>query len=570
MGLRNAAIGKKLFVLILSSFIIFGVIGGTGYYYMNQMNKKSDQMYWDALLPVKWQGQIRINTRAIDNSTLEMLLTSDIKKKQDLKEQIDALKKDNETLIQALDKSLISESEVEHLSQFKKEYQKYVNAVEDVYNVVLSGDKDFLGYAKYQQEVQPAREKSNSLLNEIGEYMESYADELGKSITESSHDSNNIVIIMILLFIVIKGVLGFIITRMITNPIKEIETLMENAQNGDLTVAGSYQSKNEIGRLTHSFNNMMVKLRELMAQVNITSEQVAAASEELTASSEESSKASEQIANTIQEVAHGADQQVKNTEESSKVVKEMALSIQQIASHAHNISANSVETSQKALEGNEAIQTTIEQMNSIHLTVTQLSQIVKGLGERSKEIGNIIEAITSIASQTNLLALNAAIESARAGEHGRGFAVVADEVRKLAEQSAESAQNISELITLIQDETNLAVQSMGQTTSEVTGGISVVNKAGESFAQIRYSVDEISAQLQEVSAASQQLSAGSEQVLQSEKRLAEIAEAAASRTQNVAAATEEQLASMEEISSSAATLSHMAEELQEQIGRFKV
>ncbi|KMY51855.1 methyl-accepting chemotaxis protein [Peribacillus loiseleuriae] len=569
MGLRNAAIGKKLFVLILISIIIFGVIGGTGFYHMNQMDKKSDQMYREALLPIKWQSQIRTNTRAIDNSTLELLLTSNTKEEQGLKDQIDALKKDNETLIQALDKSLLSDIEVKYLSQFKTEYQRYLNEVESVYKLALAGDKD-LGYTKYQQDVKPAREKSNSLMNEIGVYLEQYADELAKSITASSHDSKNFIITIILLFIVLKGVIGFIITRMIVNPVKEIQGLMENAENGDLTVEGSYRSKDEIGQLTLSFNKMILKLRELMAQVNITSEQVAAASEELTASSEESSKASEQIANTIQEVASGAEQQVRSTEESSKVVQEMALSIQQIASRAQDISANSVETSQKAVEGNEAIQTTIEQMNSINLTVTQLSQIVKGLGERSKEIGNIIEAITNIASQTNLLALNAAIESARAGEHGRGFAVVADEVRKLAEQSAESAQNISGLITLIQDETNLAVQSMEQTTSEVTDGIGVVNKAGESFAQIRYSVDEISAQLQEVSAASQQLSAGSEQVLQSEKLLAEIAEEAASGTQNVAAATEEQLASMEEITSSAATLSLMAEELQAQIGRFKV
>ncbi len=569
MGLRNAAIGKKLLVLILISFIIFGVIGGTGFYNLNQMDKKSDQMYWDALLPIKWQSQIRINTRAIDNSALELLLTSNTKEIQVLKDQIDALKKDNETLIQALGKSLLSEIEVEQLSQFKTEYQRYLNEVENVFKLALAGDKD-VAYTKYKQDVQPAREKSNSLMNEIGVYLEKYADDLVKSNKASAQDSKNFIIIIIILTIVIKGVVGFIITRMITNPVKEMQTLMESAENGDLTVEGSYRSKDEIGQLTLSFNKMIFKLRELMTQVNITSEQVAAASEELTASSEESSKASEQIANTIQEVAQGAEQQVRSTEESSKVVHEMALSIQQIASHAQGISANSVDTSQKAVEGNEAIQTTIEQMNSINLTVTQLSQIIKGLGERSKEIGNIIEAITNIASQTNLLALNAAIESARAGEHGRGFAVVADEVRKLAEQSAESAQSISGLITLIQDETNSAVQSMEQTTSEVTDGIGVVNKAGESFAQIRYSIDEISAQLQEVSAASQQLSAGSEQVLQSEKILAEIAEEAASGTQNVAAATEEQLASMEEITSSAATLSHMAEELQEQIGRFKV
>ena len=128
MELRNAAIGKKMFILIMISIIIFGVIGGTGFYYMNQMDKNSEQMYQDALLPIKWQGQIRINTRAIDNSTLELLLTSDAKMKQELKDQIDAKKKENEILIQALDDSLLSEIEKEHLFQFRNEYQKLLNA----------------------------------------------------------------------------------------------------------------------------------------------------------------------------------------------------------------------------------------------------------------------------------------------------------------------------------------------------------------------------------------------------------------------------------------------------------
>ena len=169
-----------------------------------------------------------------------------------------------------------------------------------------------------------------------------------------------------------------------------------------------------------------------------------------------------------------------------------------------------------------------------------------------------------------ILALNAAIESARAGEHGKGFAVVADEVRKLAEHSAGSAQTIARLIALIQEETQVAVQSMAQTTSEVTDGIVVVNKAGESFAQIRISVDDVASQLQGVSAAAQQISVGIDQVLQSEQALAEIAENAASGTQNVAASTEEQLASMEEIAASAESLAHLAVDLQEQIEFFKV
>ena len=475
----------------------------------------------------------------------------------------------NKELEVILEKAIVSDAETAKMVQFRQSYALYTAELQKVAELSFAGD-DAAAYARYQQELKGSLESSNALLGEIGVYLENYADDLDTSIAESVKTANIIVIIVILLALVLKVSLGIFITRMITNPLKEIETLMVEAEHGDLTVEGKYQSKDEIGVLMTSFNSMVARLRELMKQVNDTSEQVAASSEELTASAEESTKASEEVAHTIQDVAHGAERQVEGTQESQKIVEEMASSIHLIASNTQEISVNAIETSQKALEGNEAIQSTIAQMGSINQTVSQLSGVVEGLGERSRDIGNIIEEITNIATQTNLLALNAAIESARAGEHGKGFAVVADEVRKLAEQSAGSAQTIAQMIALIQEETQVAVQSMQQTTNEVTDGIEVVNKAGESFAQIRTSVDEVANQLQSVSAAAQQISVGVDQVLQSEHVLAEIAEEAASGTQNVAASTEEQLASMQEIAASAESLAHLAVDLQEQIEFFKV
>lgn len=549
--------------------VIFFSIGGTGFYFMQQMNENSERMYQDALLPIKWQSQIRTNNRAVDGYTLEILLTTDSKVQQELGELIVERIDENKELEVTLEKAIISEAETAKMAQFRQDYERYTVELKKVADLAFAGEVD-LAYTRYQKEVKGALETTNAQLEEIGTYLENYADELETSISESVKTSNLIVIMVILIALVLKVVMGIVIVRMIVNPLKEIGTLMVEAEHGDLTVEGKYRSKDEIGVLTTSFNSMVARLRELMKQVNDTSEQVAASSEQLTASAEESTKASEEVAHTVQEVAHGAERQVEGTKESQKVVEEMASSIHLIASNTQEISTNAIETSQRALEGNEAIQSTIEQMGSINVTVSQLSSVVEGLGERSRDIGNIIEEITNIATQTNLLALNAAIESARAGEHGKGFAVVADEVRKLAEQSAGSAQTIAQMIALIQEETQVAVRSMQQTTTEVTDGIEVVNKAGESFAQIRTSVDDVASQLQSVSAAAQQISIGVDQVLQSEHALAEIAEEAASGTQNVAASTEEQLASMQEIAASAESLAHLAVDLQEQIEFFKV
>jgi methyl-accepting chemotaxis protein len=262
--------------------------------------------------------------------------------------------------------------------------------------------------------------------------------------------------------------------------------------------------------------------------------------------------------------------EVQSVEGASQVMNEMSSGVKQIADHSQVVSSTASHVLKKAAQGEEAIQTTVKQMTAINQTVSGLASVVTRLGDHSKEISQIIEVITGISAQTNLLALNAAIEAARAGEHGKGFAVVADEVRKLAEQSALSAKQISELINTIQEETNLAVQSMETATKEVVLGINVVNMAGSSFEQIQEGINEVTTQIQEVASSVQQMSAGTEQMVESMNVINEVSETIASGTQEVSAATEEQLASMEEITSAGISLSDMAEELQTLIGKFKI
>ncbi|MDY0409834.1 methyl-accepting chemotaxis protein [Virgibacillus soli] len=171
-----------------------------------------------------------------------------------------------------------------------------------------------------------------------------------------------------------------------------------------------------------------------------------------------------------------------------------------------------MDTSTEANSGNHSIQQVIQQMEKIDKVVDNSASIVKQLGDHSKEIGKIIDVITTIADQTNLLALNAAIESARAGEHGRGFAVVADEVRNLAEQSKSSAEQIAAFIEKIQADTSFAVDAMDMGTKEVKLGMEVVQEAEKGFKKILRLIEHVTAQTQETSAASEEMSASLEQV----------------------------------------------------------
>jgi len=384
--------------------------------------------------------------------------------------------------------------------------------------------------------------------------------------------STYLILTIVMIVIMGSGAMATFITlfrRM--RPLNKVVEVVNEIAEGNLNVKKiDIRTKDEIGELVSSIDRMSENLRSLITQIGETSDQVAASSEQLMASAGQTSDATEHIAVSVQQVAKGADEQVNRIEDTAQGINDMARGVELIATNAQGVHSTAMHASSRATEGNQTIQIAVQQMKSIHQAVDGVADVVKELQERSSQIGQIVGLITNIAAQTNLLALNAAIEAARAGEHGRGFAVVASEVRKLAEQSGDSAQEIVQLIGTIQDRTNEAVNSMEIAKIEVGEGIGLVNNVGAAFAEIQSSISEVTEQIGEVSASVEQISAGSERIVQSIEAITGISEKTSASTQNVSAATEEQLASMEEIAATAASLSQMAEDLQTQIGKFKV
>ncbi|MGD8192847.1 methyl-accepting chemotaxis protein [Brevibacillus ginsengisoli] len=569
MFIKNLKVRNKLLFLVLTAVLFIGGVGFTGYIYMNQMAQNSSSMYTDRLSSIKLMSQFRINNRALDESLLELMITRNQQENQELNKTIDDKINENDKILANYEGTKLDQFEVESLQKLKDEYRQFLSDSHQIRNLAV-GNRNVEAYDQYHNILKSIRNDVNQLANQLGDYNEKVADQLNQENTNYYNFAVTVMIAIILVTIVLCSGIGVLIARNIVTPVKEMHDLMEKAEGGDFTVQGTYRSKDEVGMLTLTFNQMINGLQGVIKQVAETSEMVAASAEELTASAEQTSKASEQIASSVQEVAVGTDRQVQSVQDASRTMNDMVSGVQQIAVNAQHVSTTTIQTAEKVEEGNEAIQLAVKQIASIQDNVNHLASVVKGLGERSTEIGQIIDLITEISGQTNLLALNAAIEAARAGEHGRGFAVVADEVRKLAEQSAGSAQQISRLISTIRDETAKAVYSMENTVDEVAEGINLVNTAGESFNQIHYSITDVANQIKQVSSAVQQLSTGTDQITQSIDLVAEVAEISAAGTQNISAATEEQLASMEEITVSSTSLSKMAEGLQNLVGGFKI
>lgn len=376
--------------------------------------------------------------------------------------------------------------------------------------------------------------------------------------------------LVIAITIVIGAGLVFGILRSLLRPLQQLTAAAKKMSEGDVTQQVEVKSDDELGVLAKTFNHMAESLRSLLFSVNDSVQQLAASAEELSASADQTSKATEQIATTMQDMATGTEQQVSHTQKSTDAVGQMSQRIAQIASYTHEVSDTAKQTASIAAEGNRSVQSAVQQMNASNESILSLAKVVDSLGVRSQEIGKIVDVITAIANQTNLLALNAAIEAARAGESGRGFAVVADEVRKLAEQSSASAEQISHLIKAIQQETDHAVDVMEQSKREVTEGIGKVNEAGKSFEQIQSAVEDVADKIEQVSQASHDISEQTQLVVELINHISDVTMQASDGTQSVSAAAEEQLASMEEIASSAMSLERLAEDLQDQIGKFKI
>jgi methyl-accepting chemotaxis protein len=464
-----------------------------------------------------------------------------------------------------------------HVSK-ELELLKETNKMENEYSVFANNVIEFKRINNVEEYTNLVSDKGPEIVKrfdqkteELSQYEEKMLDQGRQETTAKVKSNMNLVLILGVIAILAGLVIALTIGGHISKAVLKIANAAKVIAGGDLSADDvKVKNKDEIGELAESFNEMAANLRHLIHDVNMHAIQVASSAEELMASAEQTSKASEQIVLAVQEIAKGTDTEVQSVEEASQVMNEMTLGVKQVADYSQNVSSTAMGVSEKATEGEQAIQTTIKQMTAINQTVNGLANVVKKLGDHSNEIGQIIDVITGISAQTNLLALNAAIEAARAGEHGKGFAVVADEVRKLAEQSANSANKISELISTIQGETERAVQSMETARKEVIEGINVVNIAGSSFEQIQNGVNEVTTQIQEVASSVQQMSAGAQQMVESIDLINEVSEMIASGTQEVSAATEEQLASMEEITSSGVSLSSMAEELQTLIGKFKM
>ncbi len=568
--LNNLKIGKKLALMIFIAVVALISVATLGFYETKMANRSINEMYAENFVPNDLISKTEGFVYASNGRVLELMLTTDAQRNQALNKSIadyDAQINKNASDIAKIPMGPI---EKELFEKVKVSGQNYRSVRTDVVNLAMQ-NKNTEAYALYVSKGIPA---AGAYVKNFQEWSTHYSKRGEKMSADTTAAERNAALVMAVFFIIAVMILlvaGWTITRAITRPLQLMVGICRELAQGNFAEAErKVRRKDEIGQLADALVDMRTNVRKALKQVNESAEQVAASSEELTASAEQSSQAVNQVAAAITDVAEGATRQLTAATETSAVVEQMSAGIQQIAANTNQVATNSAQAADKARDGNVSVNKAVDQMVSIEQTVNNSAKVVAKLGERSKEIGQIVNTISGIAGQTNLLALNAAIEAARAGEQGRGFAVVAEEVRKLAEQSEGAAKQIANLISEIQGDTDKAVVAMDEGTREVKVGSEVVTAAGQAFKEITALILQVSDQVREISAAVQQMASGTQQIVNSVKEIDSLSKSAASETQTVSAATEEQSASMEEIAASSQALAKLAQDLQEAVNKFRL
>lgn len=341
-------------------------------------------------------------------------------------------------------------------------------------------------------------------------------------------------------------VIGYLLSKGITVPVRLIACKVAAIAGGDLTVRvggdDTRGTRNELHLLSRNVDLMADTLQSLIARIAAQSSELAKASSNLDSTSESMTRRAELASGEIHAVAGSSH--------------EMNLTASEIARNCTTAADNVSQANEAVAEGRRIMGETIASMRTIGDHARTTSAVISQLGERSLQIGEITETINEIADQTNLLALNAAIEAARAGDHGRGFAVVADEVRALASRTTGATREISEMIGSIQTETRRAMEAMGKGVDEADLGVQSALLTGEALEAISATIQSISLEVGHIATAAEEQSSTVHGITGNIKEVTTIINDSAAGTQEFATA--------------ASRMHLMAEELKRVVNGFTV
>nr|WP_170007963.1 methyl-accepting chemotaxis protein [Bacillus fonticola] len=446
--------------------------------------------------------------------------------------------------------------------------ERMINIVSDLEQQVNTIDQSFKQTELYLTSFEAIGGEISTKMAEVEASANAYASQIKET---NSSDNQLLTWIMyavsaIVLLVIIS--IGGIVIRRVNQSIQSLTVGAQIIGSGKFGYRVTVNSKDEIGLLAQTFNDMAEKVQKAFEKILSSSDQVQASSQHLAAISEETTAQANEVTHAIRQVASGATEQSSQLEEGTRLVKEVANSIHETEEVNATIEERTTNTKADGERGLATVHTLHETSEQFLALAEGLVSQVQKVSSQSRHITSIVETIEEIAENTNLLALNAAIESARAGEAGRGFAVVAQEVRKLAERSKAEAREIYQVIqqmnaqmVQLENEAN-SFHNYRETQS------AVVTETHKAFESITTNVDAISSQMLEVNRAVTSIKTANMTLTERLEAIYIISEQSASSSEQVSASSESQLDAIGQVNEAATSLSHIASTLQSEISQF--
>lgn len=571
---RNMKLAQKMSLLAITFLIFLFVIGFASLKELSNVNARLMELNDSRLEPIVYLEGIKSDIggiRSKGNSIMDA---------RDNAESMKSIVAEIQSLVSSVDERLVKYQDDPEYKTLMDNYAQFIVAKDEFIKSQEAGGFQLQNTGTEAKQGPPADiinfdETKSALVATFDEIISKQVDAAEETYTESTLAYRNTMIALIILLSIctlITIVLSIVIIRAVNEPVKKVTAKLKeiSQSNGDLTQRIGYESKDEIGELSSSFDSFVEKLQTIIGEVSRSSKTITASSEQLDNAAGITTQTIKGIAQTLVQISTSTSNGAAVAEETTAGLSEVAKFSEATLMASRNTTHNSKKAKEAAEDGAGKISEIVSSITDIASSSKEVSMIINELDDSSKRIGDIIQIITGISAQTNLLALNAAIEAARAGEAGKGFNVVADEIRKLADQSNQAALEISKLVKENQLKSASAVQSVTQVEEKVSLGVCKASEVGESIQNIIGNIQDIVTQIEQIDTANEQQAQSIKEMDYAISNMATTSSEVAGGTEGISVSIQEQLRTMSGIKETTEKLSSMAQNLSTITSGFKV